>query len=287
LIENAISGLIILAGITFANYQMGIIAFVSALVGTWIGFVSGAEKETVSRGLLGYNAVLTGLALFLFLSGGQRWWIAIVGAVVSVLVTSALMYVMRNTVFPVLTFPYIILTWFLLLASYHLGVFQLSSELVPQDLASAKFHREGTIQFLDGLVDGIGQVYFQQDLLPGVMILIGVFWASWRLGLYAVTGTLVAWLTAYFLQTEITPLNLGLYSYNGVLAILAVSCVFGAGHRMATLSGICAAILTVPITASLSTWLQPYGLPTLTMSFVLITWLFLGAGQKLIRLGEE
>ncbi|MCY8353618.1 urea transporter [Bacillus haynesii] len=37
----------------------------------------------------------------------------------------------------------------------------------------------------------------------------------------------------------------------------------------------------MPITAGLSTYLLPYGLPVLTMPFVLCSWLFLGARKVL------
>ncbi|USG65032.1 urea transporter [Brevibacillus ruminantium] len=284
LIENAISGVLILAGITIADYRLGIISFVSAWIGAWMAYAGGADKAAVAQGLFGYNAVLSGLALSLFLSGGQRWWIALAGAAISVFVTAAVMYMMRGTDVPALTFPYIILTWFLLLIPYHLGFFEASSELVPQDLAHATFHQEGTIQLLDGLIDGIGQVYFQQGVLTSLLILVAIFWAGWRLGLYAVIGTVVGWLTAFLLNAEITLLNLGLYGYNAVLTILAVSAVFATDHRMATLTGILAAIITVPVTAGLSSWLQPYGLPTLTMPFVLVTWMFIAARKELSRM---
>ncbi|WP_326923990.1 urea transporter [Bacillus haynesii] len=62
----------------------------------------------------------------------------------------------------------------------------------------------------------------------------------------------------------------------------AASAVFKSEHnRFAFLSGIISACLTVPITAGLSTYLLPYGLPVLTMPFVLCSWLFLGARKVL------
>ena len=85
-------------------------------------------------------------------------------------------------------------------------------------------------------------------------------------------------LVAYFLGGEHSAIMLGLYGYNAILTIIAVSAVFNAEHnRYSLLSGIIAACLTVPITAGLSTFLLPYGLPALTMPFVLCTWLFLSA----------
>ncbi|MBP2000063.1 urea transporter [Paenibacillus shirakamiensis] len=284
LIDNAISGLIILIAIMISSTSLGIIVLLSALLASVIGRFGGTDRTIVNQGLLGYNSVLTGIALFLNLEGDLRWVIALAGSAVAVFFTAAMMHVMRNSKVPVLTFPYIVLTWFLLLASYRLGRFQLTPSLVPQDLSHWQLHPEGTLNLMHGLINGVGQVYFQDTIWSGILILIGVFWAGWKLGLYAIIGTALAWITAYSLGAEVTLLNLGLYGYNAVLTIIAVAAVFDTKSRLAPLTGIIAAVLTIPITASIDTWLLPFGLPTLTMPFVLCTWLFLAARKVIPKL---
>ncbi|GGH21419.1 hypothetical protein GCM10008013_19300 [Paenibacillus segetis] len=140
------------------------------------------------------------------------------------------------------------------------------------------------MDWIHGLVNGIGQVYFQDRLWSGILILFGVFWADWKLGLYAVIGSFVALLTAYGLGAEVSLLNSGLYGFNAVLTILAVGAVFSTKNILVPVTGIIASVLTVLITAGVDTWLVPYGLPTLTMPFVLCTWLFLAARKVLPRI---
>ena len=72
-IENVVSGLIILLAITISSYKLGIIALLSAFIGTFIGKICGANENSISQGLVGYNSVLTGIALTLFLSGPYHW----------------------------------------------------------------------------------------------------------------------------------------------------------------------------------------------------------------------
>ncbi|WP_229753321.1 urea transporter [Paenibacillus segetis] len=284
LIENAVTGFIILIAIMLSSISLGSIVFLSAVMATLIGRFGGADKTIINQGLLGYNPVLAGIALFLNLEGGLRWVFALAGAAVATLFTAAMMHLMRNTKIPVLTFPYIILTWFLFLASYQLEMFQLSPSLVPQDLSHWLLHPGGTMDWIHGLVNGIGQVYFQDRLWSGILILFGVFWADWKLGLYAVIGSFVALLTAYGLGAEVSLLNSGLYGFNAVLTILAVGAVFSTKNILVPVTGIIASVLTVLITAGVDTWLVPYGLPTLTMPFVLCTWLFLAARKVLPRI---
>ena len=126
LIENAITGLLILIAITIESYYLGIIALLSAIIGTLVGKFGGVAEQTINQGLLGYNSVLTGMALASFLSGPYMWIIALVGSAIAAIFTATMLHFMKKTEIPILTFPFIILTWFILLASYKLKVIKLS-----------------------------------------------------------------------------------------------------------------------------------------------------------------
>ena len=277
-----VSGVLILIAITISSYELGIIALLSSIIGTLIGKIGGANEKSVNSGLYGYNSVLTGIALTLFLTGSSRWIIALVGAVIAAIFAATMVHFMKNTALPILTFPFIILTWFMLLVSYRLKAFQLSNTLVPQSLTHWELDIAGEVNWTEGIFNGIGQIFFLDNTLSGLLLFIAVFWAGWRLGLYAVVGNAVALLIAYGLGGEHSLIILGLYGYNAILACMAVAIVFSTeDNRFRSISGILAACLTVPLTASVSTWLLPYGLPALTMPFVLSTWLFLGARKVL------
>jgi urea transporter len=281
LIENAVTGFIILVAIMISSLALGIITFLTAIIGTLIGKIGGADIDSINQGLYGYNSVLTGMALSLFLSGGDRWVIALIGAAIAAIFSAMFIHFMKHIGLPVLTFPYIILTWFLLLTSYRLATFKLSPALVPQSLSKWKLNIEGETNWLDGSVNGMGQVFFLDNNLSGILLFIAVFWAGWKFGVYAIIGNAVALVISYLLRGEHSLIFMGLYGYNAILTIIAVSIVFKENQRFALLSGIIAACLTVPITASVDTWLLPYGLPALTMPFVLCSWLFLGARKVL------
>ena len=282
LIENAITGLLILIAITIESYYLGIIALLSAIIGTLVAKFGGADENTINQGLFGYNSVLTGMTLVLFLRGPYMWIVALVGAAIATIFTSTVMHFMKRIEIPILTFPFIILTWFILLASYKLKWIKLSAELEPQNLANWELNIEGKINLFEGIFNGIGQVFFIDNIISGIIIYLALFFAGKKIGSYAVIGNLVAIITAYFLGGEHTLIALGLYGYNAILTIIAVSTVFNSEHnRFTFLSGIISACLTVPTAAALSTWLVPYGLPALTMPFVLVTWVFLAAKKVL------
>jgi len=284
-IENAISGVMILLAITISSYKLGIISLLSSIVGTLIGKIGGAQKNSVNSGLFGYNSVLTGLAVSLFLTGPSRWGIALLGAMVAAIFTATMMHFLKNIDLPILTFPFIILTWFVLLASYKLDVFHLSDSLVPQSLAYWQLNIAGELNWTAGFLNNIEQIFFLNHPFSGVLLYSAIFVASWQLGLNAVIGSVIALLLSYVLGGEHSLILGGLYGYNAILTCMAVSIVFSSqSNRFKLVSGILATCLTIPLTASFSTWLLPYGLPVLTMPFVLSTWLFLGARKVLPKM---
>lgn len=278
LIENAITGIIILLAITLASPFLGSITFISVMIGTLIAKIGGADKQAVNAGLFGYNSALTGLALSLFLDGPYNWIIALIGAAIVSILTAALMHFIKGIDIPILTFPFVIITWFMLLISYKLETFQLNPILAPEILSNVTVDFSGEINWLGGFVLGIAQIFFLDNMYSGILLFIALFWAGWRFGVYAIIASAIALLTASLFGGEPSLTSLGLYGYNAILTIIAVSIVFKeSDNRFALYSGMIGASLTILITASLSVWLLPFGLPALTMAFVLGTWIFLGA----------
>lgn len=283
-VESVISGFIILVAITIADYTVGLIAIISSIIGTLIGRIGGGDKTALNQGLFGYNSVLIGIALAIYMTGRISWEIAFIGAAFAGIITGAMMHFLKDMELPVLTFPFVMMTWIFLLASYHFKILTISLQLTPQNLSGWELITEGSTDITSGLVGGIGQVYFQDKLLSGILILIAVFWANWKWGIYTLVGTAIGWLTAYILGPEVTLLNLGLYGYNAVLTMLAVGVVFDADHPFAPITGVIAAIASVLLAAGIHSVLLPYGLPVLTMPFVIVTWVFLGARKQLPRI---
>ncbi|ARK25365.1 urea transporter [Sporosarcina sp. P37] len=270
---------------TISSFSLGVIAFLSAMIGTLVAKIGGADETLVRKGLMGYNSVLTGLVLQTFLTGPTAWVVALVGAAVTAILTATLMYFLGNLGIPILTLPFILLTWFTLLASYKLESIKLSGSLSPQSLANWELNMEGKINLLQSTFNGIGQIFFVTEAIPGLLLFIAIFWASRKMGIYAVIGNVVACLTALALAGEHALILLGLYGYNAILTILAVSVVYNTKeNRYAPITGVAAACITVPLMASVSIWLLPLGLPALTMPFVLSTWLILGARKVLPKL---
>ena len=281
-IENWLTGLFILAAITVTSVKLGVIAILSAAIGTLFGQMGGGDPASVRQGVYGYNPMLTGMALLLFLDGPMSWGIALFGAVIAAAFTASMLTLLKPPGMPTLTFPYVITTWLLLLASYKLEAFKLTTEIVPQDLSHWKLEISGEIHWFSAFLDGVGQIFFLQGMVAGILVVVGIFIAGKKLGLYALLGNFIGMITAFYLGGEHTLIDAGLFGYNAILTAIAVGVVFREKtNRLAPFTAIIAVVLTVPFTAGIAAALLPLGLPALTMPFALSTSIFIGARKMM------
>lgn len=72
---------------------------------------------------------------------------------------------------------------------------------------------------------------------------------------------------------------MGLYAFNPVLTMMAVGWAFLKPTTGTAILALLAGILTVICHAALANFLAPLGLPTLTLPFVLVMWMFLFAAS--------
>src|SRR5699024_3057466 len=188
----------------------------------------------------------------LFLIEPYNWIIALLGAAIVSILTAALMQFMKETEIPILTLPFVIITWFLLLTSYKLNIFQLSPSLVAGNLASITLDFSESIHWVDGFILSIAQIFLLDNFISGIILFVALFLAGWKYGVYALIATMTALATAFLLGGEHSLISLGLYGYNAILTIIAVSIVFKEKQNsFALYSGIIGASLTIVITASL------------------------------------
>ena len=121
--NNPLTGALFLAAIGWGAYAAGashvaiaglLAVIVSTLTAQWLR----VDEASLRAGLYGYNGVLVGLALATFLAPNALLWVYVVlGAAVSVVVMLGTV----NVVKPwggALTFPFVLTTWLLLLATY-------------------------------------------------------------------------------------------------------------------------------------------------------------------------
>ena len=208
LISNPWTGLLIVTGICVASANAGhpqvVIGGVLALVvGTLTAIVLDAHSDSLRQGLFGFSPLLTGLAVPTFLGNNPLMWVyLVIGAAVTTVATLAVSNVFNIWDVPALTFPFVLITWFLLLGAYHfkgIGVSGLTSATLPHHQVLGGF---GWGNLVPAMLRGIAQVFLLGNWVSGLLILAGLAVSSWRAAACAAGGSIVATLFAIWFGAD-------------------------------------------------------------------------------------
>ena len=82
-------------------------------------------------------------------------------------------------------------------------------------------------------------------------------------------------ITAHALGAESQLITAGLLGFNPVLTAIALGAVFYRPNLRVVLYTLLATVLSVIVQGAMIAAMTPFGIPTLTAAFVLVTWLFL------------
>ncbi|MDT3993011.1 urea transporter, partial [Staphylococcus aureus] len=107
----------------------------------------------------------------------------------------------------------------------------------------------------------------------------GILIASRKATLLAVIASLLSFIIVALLGGNYDDINQGLFGYNFVLMAIALGYTFKTAINpyISTFLGV---LLTVVVQLGTTTLLEPFGLPALTLPFIIVTWILLFAGIK-------
>lgn len=282
--DNPLSGALFLAAIGWGSFAAGVPqTFIAGLLGVIVATFTGqclrVSPGVLNAGLCGYNGVLVGIALATFLAPGPLLWAYVVlGAAVSVIVTLAISNAVRSSGLSALTFPFVLTTWILLLASY--GFAGLKGAALPSGAIVSAFQPYqvdplNVFDLLGGVLQSISQVFLKGSGLAAVLLLIGLAINSVAAAVFALGGAIIGVLTAHLLGAESELITGGLLGFSPVLtAILLGTVAYRPGLRVAAYAAV-AVVFTVIAQAALNVALTPFAIPALTAPFVIVSWLFL------------
>lgn len=248
--SNALTGLLFLSAIFWNSWMQGIAALVGTISGTLISYAFKAEKENVNNGLYGFNGCLVGIAMVVFLGFNMGTMaMVIVGASISSLV----MHQMIKSGWRPLTFPFVVVTWVILLVMAALGQFTVSTP-----------GGSGDLDIFSAVTMGLGHVFFQDDAISGTIFFLGLWLCSLRLAVHAALGSLLGFSVAVVAGLPMHWAEIGIYGFNAVLCAIAFS---GSGTKawyFILISALLSIVITeiflrlqlIPLTApfAFSTW---------------------------------
>lgn len=267
--DATLAGVLFLAGIGWGAVVMGRPEILAGAVGG--GVVSTAVGQWLYHdgedGAEGFNGVLVGCALPLFLPSEWWMWGLLVGG-------SAFTPWLRNRLnrwpgrmgVPSLTLPFVLTTWCLLLFSR-----LLYAGAGPLSPSAAEL---SGVTIAAGWLKGVSEVFLIDSWVAGVLFVAALAVGNRQAALWTLIGSAVGMLTAWMRGGDVTAIADGLYGFNPALTALALGAVFRRFSVDTVCIALTGAILTVFVQDIFAYFLAPLSLPVLTAPFCVTTMIF-------------
>lgn len=167
---------------------------------------------------------------------------------------------------PVMSLPFVIATWIVLLATRAAGPASLQSALpaaIPESLFSP---------WWDQFFSSLGWFLLIPYPLAGALLFAGLVVASRYLALLALTGYAAGhWTMQWFGQGEVA-----IVGFNFMLSAMALGGIFTVPGRASFIMALASGAMAAWFSVALDILLLPLHLPLLTLPFLLVVWLWLG-----------
>ncbi len=281
--DNAWTGFLFLAGIFWGAYAEGMPvvawgALVGVIVSTLTGYLLDLPDDNGAQGLWGFNGVLVGCAFPTFMGNTIWMWLALIlASAMTVWVRTGLNNIMGKWGVSSFTFPFVMTTWFFLLAARQLNGMPAEFESKPEITYAVSSALDlGFGHLVVYWLKGIAQVFLINSWITGILFLVGLAVSSWRAALWAAIASAVSLFIVIVWQGPAADIADGLYGCSAVLPGIAFGGTFCNSNNWRTwIWAILGIVATVFVQAAMNAFFAPMGLPTLTGPFCIATWIFL------------
>ena len=299
--NNPITGLLILVAMFVGEAWLCFAGVLGLVVSTLSAIVIGMDRGAIRAGLFGFNGVLVGAGLSLFLQ--PDWdvlvtvWI-VVGAFFSTILHAALANVFIGAwAVPPFTLAFNFITLIFLIGALNFANGRVGGLVAPADAQVTRGDVSTTLRAaadtaaannLEGVVNailrGISQLFFANSVVAGILIIVGIAVCSRIAAIFALVGSAAGMATGLALGANGVAIYNGLWGFNSFDAALAIGGVFFVLTWRSGVLAVACAVLAALLFGAVASLFTPWGLPALTLPFVFATLAFVllkGASSKL------
>jgi urea transporter len=280
---------------------LGFAGLLGVVVSTLAAVVIGMDRGAIRAGLFGFNGILVGAGLSLFLQ--PDWdivvmvWIVLAASLSTVLHAAlANVFIGAHTV-PPFTLAFNFVTLIFLLGALNFANGRVGGLIAPADAQVTRSSVSNTLRSaadtasannIEGVVNaifrGIGQLFFANSIIAGIVIVVGIAVCSRIAAVFAVVGSTVGMLTGLALGANGVAIYNGLWGFNSFDAALAVGGVFFVLTWRSGVLAVGCAVFAAMLFGAIGALFTPWGLPALTLPFCFATLAFVllkGASTEL------
>lgn len=254
--NNNFFGLLLMT-VTFFNPYAGITGLIAALFAISLSYFTGLFKPSIKNGIYSYNALIIGIGMGSLFNFNMAFWVLLVVIVILSVVLSA---VLQNRLgkygLPFLTLPFVLCFWIVLLVTKDFAAINFSFrniywinnvyEIGNQNLVQLLMFMEKIEMpsLLSTFFRALSSLYFQNNILAGLLIAIGVLIHSRIIFSLLIVGFFTAYGFNFIVMAYPEGINYYLLGGNFILVSVAIGGFFVIPSRHSYFW----AILSVPIT---------------------------------------
>lgn len=280
--------------ITFIHPAAGFSGVLSILLVQGMAHLFNFNKDQITDGTYTYNALLTGLAIGSFYNFSLEFIVlTIAAALLSFLFTLWFLNSLGKKGLPVLTVPFLMTAWILLLGAGNFTALQLRTEAV----SSLQETVPGIFNFVTELIAhlpfsnvlylyfrSLGAVLFQYNDLAGFIIAAGLMLNSRISFVLSIFGFAIGYGFYQLMEGDFSQLIYTYIGFNFILTAIALGGFFVVPSRRSFLI----LLFTIPVIALLisafhSLLYNRFGLPLYSLPFNVVVMLFIAAMQNRVK----
>jgi urea transporter len=218
---------------------MGLSGFIAVITALALSELLGYSSNTIRKGLFSFNSLLVGLGISTYFSHGiEVIFLIVIGSAIAFFITIFLMGLLAKYTLPFLSLPFVLAMWLLLLSFPAFSGIELNAEALYPSNMYFKIGGGSLIFLMDWLnrvfIDtgfdtyflSLGAIFFQFNILAGVLIAIGLLIHSRINFLFSLLGFFIAYWFYSFLGIYAGSLNYTYYGFNFILSAIAIGGYF-------------------------------------------------------------
>ena len=230
--DNAITGLLFIAGIAVSSWTGAVDFLIGAAIATGVAIWFKADRHSVEHGMFAFSGGYVGLLIGVLLAkdapflSGEWLLLLLLGGVLTVPLTAGLTLAFGKLNISATALPILILLWAVLAGVLYTQLPQnsLAPQVLPANPDNAAAYTWETVVY--GLLNGFGQIFVQVNPVTGLLMFIGILINS-RIGaLMAVLGGLSPILLGWVLGYDEETVRHGVLSFNSILMAIALGGFF-------------------------------------------------------------
>lgn len=277
--ENRILALILFF-VSFIDWWMGLSGFIAVITAIALAELLGYSSITIRKGLFSFNSLLVGLGISTYFSHGiQVIFLIVIGSAIAFFITLFLMGLLAKYTLPFLSIPFVLTMWLLLLSFPAFSGIDLNAEALYPSNMYFKIGGEPLIYLMDLLNQvfmdtgfdtyflSLGAIFFQFNILAGVLIAIGLLIHSRVNFLFSLLGFFMAYWFYSFLGIYTGSLNYTYYGFNFILSAIAIGGYFLIPSRQSLQWSLLLIPLLVVITIGSDRFFAFFGLSAFSLPF--------------------